>query len=55
MFERFVAALERTAIRPVVDRVFPFDDARAAWEHLASGRHLGKIVVSCAAAESTPP
>src|SRR5215217_5584 len=46
MFERFVAALERTGIRPVIDRVFPFDEARAAWEHLASGQHLGKVVVT---------
>jgi len=47
MFERFVAALERTRIKPVVDRVFAFDDARAAWEHLASAQHLGKVVVKC--------
>jgi NADPH:quinone reductase-like Zn-dependent oxidoreductase len=46
MFERLVAALERTAIKPVVDRVFAFDEARAAWEHLASGQHLGKVVVA---------
>ncbi len=46
MFERLVAALESTGIRPVIDRTFAFDDARAAWEHLASGRHLGKVVVS---------
>lgn len=46
MFERFVAALERTGIKPIIDRVFPFDEARAAWEHLASAQHLGKVVVS---------
>jgi len=45
MFERFVAALEQTGIRPIIDRVFDFDDARAAWEHLASAQHLGKVVV----------
>lgn len=48
MFERFVAALEHNQIRPIVDRVFSFDEARAAWEHLASAQHLGKVVVSCA-------
>jgi NADPH:quinone reductase-like Zn-dependent oxidoreductase len=47
MFERLVAALERTGIRPVLDRVFAFDDARAAWDHLASAQHLGKVVVNC--------
>ncbi len=46
MFERLVAALDRTGIRPVIDRVFPFDEARAAWEHLASAQHLGKVIVS---------
>lgn len=45
MFERFVAALEQSRIRPIVDRVFAFDDARAAYEHLASGQHMGKDVV----------
>jgi NADPH:quinone reductase-like Zn-dependent oxidoreductase len=46
MFGRLVAAMERTGIRPVIDRTFAFDDARAAFEHLASARHLGKVVVS---------
>jgi NADPH:quinone reductase-like Zn-dependent oxidoreductase len=45
MFERFVAALEATAIRPVIDRVFPFDQAALAYEHLASQEHLGKVVI----------
>ena len=33
-------------IRPVVDRVFPLADARAAHERLESGEQLGKIVLS---------
>lgn len=40
---RFVA-LHR--IRPVVDRVFPFDQARAAYEYLDSGSHFGKVVIA---------
>ena len=32
-------------IQPVVDRVFGFDEAPMAFEHLASGRHFGKVVV----------
>jgi len=32
-------------LRPVVDRVFEFGQARAAFEHLASGKHFGKVVV----------
>ena len=40
---RFVA-LHR--IKPVVDRVFPFDQARAAYEYLDSGSHFGKVVIA---------
>lgn len=45
MFERLVRALERSTIAPVIDRVFPFDEARAAYEYLASGAHFGKVVI----------
>lgn len=40
---RFVA-LHR--IRPVVDRVFPFEQARQAYEYLDSGSHFGKVVIA---------
>lgn len=45
MFESLVRALDATRIEPVIDRVFPFADARAAYEHLASGTHFGKVVI----------
>lgn len=45
MFEDFVRALEASKIEPVIDQVFPFTEARAAYEHLASGAHFGKIVI----------
>lgn len=45
MFERLVRLLDRSNIDPVIDRVFAFDDARAAYEHLASGAHFGKVVI----------
>jgi NADPH:quinone reductase-like Zn-dependent oxidoreductase len=48
MFERLVRALERSNIEPVIDRVFAFEDTRAAYEHLASGAHFGKVVVRVA-------
>ena len=32
-------------IRPLIDRVFPFDQLEAAREHMESNRHAGKIVV----------
>lgn len=39
---RFVQA---TRIKPVIDRVFRFDEAPQAYEHLAAERHFGKVVV----------
>ncbi len=35
-------------IAPVIDREFTFDDAVAAYEYLASAKHLGKIVIKIA-------
>jgi len=45
MFEGLVRALEHSNIDPVIDRVFAFEEARAAYEHLASGKHFGKVVI----------
>jgi len=38
-------ALSRGGIRPVVDRVFPFEEARAAYRCLERGEHFGKVVI----------
>jgi NADPH:quinone reductase-like Zn-dependent oxidoreductase len=46
MFDDLVRALETTGIEPVIDAVFPFEEARAAYEHLDSGAHFGKVVVT---------
>jgi len=37
------AALSLHQMRPVIDRVFPFAEARAAMEYMASGAHFGKV------------
>lgn len=42
-----VRAVEMTGLKPVIDTAFAFDEARAAFAHLASGRHVGKVVVRC--------
>jgi len=44
-FEAMNRAIESSGMRPVVDRVFPFDDAPAAFSYLASGEHFGKVVI----------
>jgi NADPH:quinone reductase-like Zn-dependent oxidoreductase len=46
MFLRMHTAIVAAGIRPVIDRVFPFEQAPEAFAHLASGRHFGKVVVS---------
>ena len=38
-------ALEANRIRPVVDCVYPFNEAPEAIKYLASGQHLGKVCI----------
>jgi len=45
MFQAFNRALTASAIKPVIDRVYAFDQAKQAYEHLASGKHFGKVVI----------
>src|SRR5688572_26015219 len=40
-----MALLAKTGVRPVIDSVIPFSDARAAFEKLHSGDVFGKIVL----------
>jgi NADPH:quinone reductase-like Zn-dependent oxidoreductase len=44
-FERMNAAISLHRLEPVIDRVFDFDDAPAAYSHLESATHFGKVVV----------
>lgn len=45
VLEEVVRAVSTTGLAPVIDRVFAFDEAGAAFAHLQSGRHVGKIVI----------
>jgi NADPH:quinone reductase-like Zn-dependent oxidoreductase len=45
MFEAMNRAIAANKIKPVIDKVFGFDDAKAAYQHMASGAHFGKIVI----------
>ncbi len=45
MLLQLLAAVAQHRIQPVVDRVFDFGDAPAAFAHLHSGRHMGKVLV----------
>jgi NADPH:quinone reductase-like Zn-dependent oxidoreductase len=45
MFEAMNRAIEQAALHPVVDRVFSFDQAKEAMNHMESGAHFGKVVI----------
>ncbi len=44
-FEAMNRAMALHGVRPVIDRIFPFAEARAAFDHMAAGEHFGKICV----------
>jgi NADPH:quinone reductase-like Zn-dependent oxidoreductase len=46
MFEDMNKAIALHGIKPVVDRVFPMEQGRAAFEHLAAAGHFGKVCVA---------
>jgi NADPH:quinone reductase-like Zn-dependent oxidoreductase len=48
-FEALNRALEQHKIHPVVDRVFPFEQAREALAALREATHVGKLVIRVAA------
>jgi NADPH:quinone reductase-like Zn-dependent oxidoreductase len=45
MFEAMNRAIALNGLRPIVDRVFPFTDAVAAFRHMEAAAHFGKIVI----------
>ncbi|MCP2635851.1 NAD(P)-dependent alcohol dehydrogenase [Microbacterium sp. HD4P20] len=49
MLAQLAALAAEGGIRPVVERTFPFDQARAALEHVAAGHTVGKVVVTAPA------
>jgi NADPH:quinone reductase-like Zn-dependent oxidoreductase len=45
MFEQLIAAINVSRIRPVIDRVFAFEEAAAAYRHQLAGDFIGKLVI----------
>jgi NADPH:quinone reductase-like Zn-dependent oxidoreductase len=45
MFEAMNRAIALHRITPVIDRVFAFEEAKAAYHHLQSQGHVGKVVI----------
>ena len=46
MFEDMNRAISLHGLRPVIDRVFSFAEAREAFKHMQVASHFGKIVIS---------
>lgn len=44
--ESMLRMIGQHELRPVVDRVFPFDQAGDAFRHFASRAHIGKVVIA---------
>lgn len=44
-FEAMNAFIEQHKLKPVIDRVFAFEEAPAAFEYLERGSHFGKVVI----------
>lgn len=45
-FEEMLRFYVQHEIRPVVDRVFRFEDSKEAFQYLYSGEHFGKVVIA---------
>ena len=46
MFEAMNRAITQHRIAPVIDRIFPFEQAKEAYNHLKGATHVGKIVIT---------
>ena len=46
MLEDLVRAVDFHEIKIVIDRIFPFSEAAAAYHHLEKAAHVGKVVIS---------
>lgn len=45
LFEEMLVLYEKYQIKPVIDRVFKFEEVKDALQYLWTGGHFGKIVV----------
>ena len=49
MFNNMNAAISANGLKPVIDRTYAFDDARAAFNAMGEDGHFGKIVITAGA------
>jgi NADPH:quinone reductase-like Zn-dependent oxidoreductase len=48
MFDAMNRAIAANKVKPIIDKVFGFDEVQAAYKHMASGAHFGKIIIRLA-------
>jgi NADPH:quinone reductase-like Zn-dependent oxidoreductase len=44
-FVAMTVAMTQHNLRPIIDRIFPFEELHPALEYMATGKHLGKICI----------
>jgi NADPH:quinone reductase-like Zn-dependent oxidoreductase len=44
-YREMVSAMELAGIKPIIDKVFSFEQLKEAYEYSLAGSHFGKIVV----------
>jgi len=49
LFEDMVRSIDANSIKPVVDKIFPFGQAKEAFEYVESQKHVGKVVIKISA------
>jgi NADPH:quinone reductase-like Zn-dependent oxidoreductase len=45
MFEAMNRAIAVSRLKPIIDKVFSFDNTPAAYRYLQSAQHCGKLVI----------
>lgn len=45
-------AITQNRLRPIIDRVFRLNDAKAAYAHFEAKQHVGKVVIADARNQS---
>lgn len=50
--EALARAMSAAKMKPVIDRIFPFEDAQGAYVHLSQQRHIGKVVIQVGAEDA---
>ncbi len=52
MFEAMNRAITTARLNPIVDKVFPMEEAQDAYRYLKSGKHFGKVVIRIGKSEA---